>query len=163
MAAGAVPASSQSDGRWKVVFLPSSADPDSAADIASDGIDLTYSFTADGFNYSLTQATVEDKRLTLDQDLSRPGRKTETLEVRYVDTTESDSADDVLAEGTTGFFVIRRGVANSTAIAATDVVDIITFTAGAKRPDAPVENGVDTVSQTIFITAPTQRDVTVGA
>jgi len=163
MAAGAVPASSQSDGRWKVVFVPKASDPKSAADIAADGIDLTYSFTADGFNYSLTQATVEDKRLTLDQDLSRPGRKTETLEVRYVDTTESDSADDVLAEGTEGYFVVRRGVANADAIAQNDVADIITFVAGAKRPDAPVENGVDTVSQTIFITAPTQRDVTVGA
>lgn len=163
MVAGAVPASSQSDGRWKVVYVPTASDPTSAADIASAGIDLTYSFTADGFNYSLTQATVEDKRLTLDQDLSRPGRKAETLEVKYVDTTAADSADDILVEGVTGFLVVRRGKANASDIAAADVVDVITFTAGAKRPDAPVENGVDTVSQTLFITAPTQRDVAVVA
>lgn len=163
MTAGIVPASSQSDGRWKVVYVPSASDPTSAADIASDGVDITYSLTSDGFNYSLTQATVEDKRLTLDQDLSRPGRKQETLEIKYVASTNADSADVLLTEGLSGFLDVRRSKANTSDIAAADVVDVITFTAGAKRPDAPVENGVDTVSQTLFITAVTQRSVAVSA
>jgi hypothetical protein len=165
MPAGTVPTSSQSDGRWKVVYVPTGSNAASAA-ILNGGTakDLTYSFTADGFNYGISQAEVEDKRLTLDQDLTRPGRKKETLEVKYVDSTDANSADVVLTEGSTGQLAIRRGTSNATTLTATtDKVDIITYQAGAKRPDAPVENGVDTVSQTLYITAVTQRDVTVIA
>ena len=115
MAAGTVPASSASDGRWKIANVPTGSNAASAA-ILNGGTakELTYSFTADGCNYSITQATVEDKRLTLDQDLSRPGRKQETLEVKYVDSTDANSADVVLTEGATGQLAIRRGTSNVT-------------------------------------------------
>jgi hypothetical protein len=158
MALEPTPASSQSDARWRVAYVPTADDPESAADVITGDL-LTYSFTPDGFNWTTTQATVEDKRLTLDQDLSRPG----TLEVKYIDSITAGSAKLVLLEGTEGFLVVRRGVANSTEWAASQKVDIITFVAGAQRPDAPVENGVDTVSQTLYITAPTQRGVTLAA
>jgi hypothetical protein len=162
MALEPTPASSQSDARWRVAYVPTADDPESAADVITGDL-LTYSFTPDGFNWTTTQATVEDKRLTLDQDLSRPGKKTETLEVKYIDSITAGSAKLVLLEGTEGYLVVRRGVANSTEWAASQKVDIITFVAGAQRPDAPVENGVDTVSQTLYITAPTQRGVTLAA
>lgn len=164
MPAETVPASSQSDGRWAIWNVPTGSNAASAA-IINGGTSkkLTYSFTADGFNYALSQAEVEDKRLTLDQDLTRPGRKKETLEVKYVDSTDANSADAVLTEGSTGQLVVRRGIANATSATVGDKIDIITYTAGAKRPDAPVENGVDTISQTLYITAVTQRDVTVVA
>jgi hypothetical protein len=164
MAAGTVPTSSASDGRYKIAYVPTASNALSAA-ILNGGTakELTYSFTADGFNYGITQATVEDKRLTLDQDLSQPGRRQETLEVKYIDSTDVASADVVLTEGSTGQLAIRRGTANATNFTVGDKVDVITYKAGAKRPDPPVENGVDTVTQTLFITAITQRDATVIA
>lgn len=165
MTAGPVPASSASDGRWKVVYVPTASNALSAA-ILNGGTakDLTYSFTADGFNYGITQSTVEDKRLSLTQDLSQPGRSQETLEVKYVDSVDATSADAILTPGSTGQLAVRRGTANATNLTATtDKVDVITYTAGVKRPDAPTENGVDTVSQTLFITAVTLRDQTVVA
>jgi len=145
--------------------VPSGSNAKSAAILnGATAKKITYSFTADGFNYAISQAETEDKRLTLDQDLTRPGRKKETLEVKYVRSSATDSADQLLAEGTSAQFAVRYGVTNATdATATTQKVDIITFTAGAKRPDPPVENGVDTVSQTIFITAVTQRDQAVVA
>jgi hypothetical protein len=145
--------------------VPSASNAKSAAILnGATAKKLTYSFTADGWNYTLTQAEVEDKRLTLDQDLTRPGRKKETLEVKYVRSAATDSADALLVEGLEGQFAVRYGVANATdATVTTQKVDIITFKAGAKRPDAPVENGVDTVSQTLFITAVTQREQVVVA
>lgn len=162
MATQPVPASSQSDGRWRIAYTDSSADPLSAVDLDA-GEQLTYSFTPDGFNWTTTQATVTDGRLTLDQDLSRPGKKTETLEVRYVDSVDVTSAAVILAEGTEGFLTVRRGVSEDTVWTAAQNVDVITFIAGAQRPDAPTENGVDTISQTLYITAPTQRGAVVTA
>lgn len=153
----AVPASSQSDGKWKIAYVPS-GNPLSVAIVkGATSKNLTYSFTPDGFNWATTQAEVADPRLTLTQDLTRPGKKKETLETKYVDSVAVDSAAAVLTEGTSGFFVIRRGVDNATEWAAGDKVDVITFTAGAQRPDAPVENGVDTISQTQYITDVTKR------
>lgn len=164
MAAETVPASSASDGRWRLAYVPTGSNALSAAILnGATAKLLTYSLTSDGFNHSITQATVTDKRLTLIQDLSRPGRKSETLELKYVDSTDAASADAILTEGLAGQFVIRRGVDNATSFTVGDKVDLITFVLGAKRPDPPTENGVDTVSQTAFFTAVTLRDQVVVA
>ncbi|WP_396657110.1 hypothetical protein [Microbacterium oxydans] len=158
-----IPASSQSDGKWKIAYVPS-GNPLSVAIIkGASSKNLTYSFTPDGFNWATTQAEVADPRLTLVQDLSRPGKKKETLETKYVDSSDANAAATVLAEGTSGFFVVRRGTDNATDWTVGDKVDVITFTAGAQRPDAPTENGVDTISQTQYITSVTQRKVTLIA
>lgn len=158
MALENVPASSQSDGRWRITYVPAGSNALSVAILnGATSAPLTYSFTADGFNWSITQATVEDKRLTLEQDLSRPGKTTETLEVKYVDSADPKSAPVLLTPGTEGQINVRRGVANSAVAATGQKADVITFIAGAQRPDAPTENGLDTISQTLYITAPTVR------
>lgn len=164
MALESTPASTQSDGKWRITFVPSGSNALSVA-IINGGTSkpLTYGFTPDGFNWSTTQATVEDKRLTLVQDLSRPGKITETLEVKYVASADSGSADAVLVAGLEGQLNVRRGVDNATTATIGQKADVITFVAGAKRPDAPVENGVDTISQTLYITSPTVRGGTLVA
>lgn len=159
-----VAASSQSDGRWKIAFVPSGSNPKSVAILAASPVkDLTYSFVDGGFKPDASQATVEDKRLTLIQNLSRPGKVTETLAVQYVDSTDAGSAAVVLTSLLDGFFVVRRGISNDTDWTVAQKVDIYTVTTGIQRPDAPVENGRDTISQDIFITAPTQRGVALVA
>lgn len=156
-----VPQSTQSDGKWKIAYVATLA-TNSVATIKS-GKNLTYSFTPDGFNWSVTQAEVNDPRLTLVQDLTRPGKKKETLEVKYVASSSADGAQTVLTEGTAGKLIVRRGTDNATDWATSDKPDIITFVAGAQRPDAPTENGVDTISQTLFITDVTVRGATLVA
>lgn len=161
MALDAVPTSSQSDGRWKIAFVAIGDDPHSAADIiAAD--DVTYSFTADGFDWQITETLTEDKRLTLDQNLSAPGRSTEVLNLRYVDSTASGSAAVEFTNGTEGYFVVRRGIPNATEWASTQKVDIITVRLGKQRPDAPTENGVDTISQQAAVTDVTEQKVTLA-
>lgn len=158
MALEPVPASSQSDGRWRITFVPAGSNALSVAIVnGATATPLTYSFTADGFNWTTTQATVEDKRLTLEQDLSRPGKTSETLEVKYVDSVDPKSAAVLLPAGTEGQLNVRRGVSNATTATVGQKADVITFIAGAQRPDAPTENGLDTISQTLYITAPTVR------
>lgn len=156
--------SSQSDGRWKIGFVPKGGNPLSVAVLkGATSKNLTYSFTPDGFNLTRTQATVNDPRLTLIQILSRPGKVTETLELKYVASSDADSADVVLTDGLEGQFVIRRGTDNVTDWTAAQKVDVITFMLGVRRPDAPVENGVDTVSRTAYITAVTQSQAVLVA
>jgi len=159
MALETVPASTQSDGKWRITYVPAASNALSVAILnGATAKPLTYSFTPDGFNYQITQATVTDPRLTLVQDLSRPGKITETLEVKYVRSADANSADAILTEGVTGLLNVRRGIDNATTATVGQKADVITFVAGAKRADAPTENGVDTISQTLYITAPTQRD-----
>ena len=63
-----VPASTASDGRWKVGYVPSGANALSAAILkGATSKNLTYGFTSSGFNYTVAQAEVSDPRLTLIQ------------------------------------------------------------------------------------------------
>lgn len=156
------PASTASDGRHKIAFVPwaEGANPLSVAVLKADTtINMTYSFTPDGFDHGTTQATVEDKRYTLDADLSRPGKETDTLTNKYVDSIDPKSAAALLPKDTAGWFVRRKGIANEIDWATGQVVTVIPFTAGTQREAAPTENGVDLIEQTQFITDKVQRRV----
>lgn len=168
MALENTPASSQSDGRWRITNVPSGANAKSVAILnGATAKAITYGLTADGWDHQTSQATVEDKRLTLLQDLSRPGKVTETLNVKAVDSDDPNSADQILLalsqSQAESQFVVRRKVANSETHATGQKADIITGVVGVRRPDAPVENGVDTAQYTIYVTKPTDRQVTLVA
>jgi hypothetical protein len=160
MAAEAVPLSVNSDDNLRLTFTATADDPLSAADLAA-GDDLTYSLKT--WNLTETQATVNDPRLTLATDLSRPGKKTYKLEVQYVFGDAGDVAADVLAEGVTGHITARYSIANSTAWTAAQIGDVFTIKAGSQRKDPPVENGVQTITQELFITAVPQKDAAIAA
>lgn len=159
MAVEQTPASTQSDGKWRITYVPTASNALSVAILnGATAKPVTYGLTSDGWNHTVTQATVEDKRLTLVSDLSRPGRITEVLEITYVRSATTDSADSIFVEGLAGQLLVRRAVDNTTTHVIAQKGDVITFIAGAKRPNPPVENGVDTISQTLYITSPTLRD-----
>jgi len=168
MALEAVPASTQSDGKWIIWNVPSGSNAKSVA-ILNGGTSkpITYGLTADGWNRSITQATVEDKRLTLIQNLSRPGRVAETIEVKAVESADVASADAILtalaASGAETQFAVRRAVDNATTATVGQKIDLITGVVGVRRPQAPVENGVDTVAFTIYTTKVTETAVSLVA
>lgn len=56
---------------------------------------------------------------------------------------------------------MRRAVANGDTHATGQTADLITGVVGVRRPQAPVENGVDTAMYAIYMTQPTQTDVTL--
>lgn len=157
MALDPVAASSQSDGRWKINYVPKGSNALSVAILkGATSKALTYSFTPDGFQLAKSQATVNDPRLALIQILQRPGKVTETLNLKFVASSDADSADVVLTDGLEGQFVIRRGIDNATDWTIAQKVDVITFALGVRMPDPYTENGVDTVSRQAWITAVTQ-------
>ena len=156
------PSSTQSDGKWIIWNVPSGSNALSVAILNGGTVKpITYGLTADGFDHQTTQATVEDKRLTEIQDRTRPGRISETVNLKVVASSVATSADAILqglsTSGAETQFTVRRAVDNATIATVAQVVDVITGVVGVRRPDAPVENGVDTAQYQLFITQPTQR------
>lgn len=163
-----VPASTQSDGRWRITQVPSGSNAKSVAILnGATAKPVTYGIVAGGWDYQRNQATVEDKRLTLVQDLSRPGKVTETLEITVVESADVGSADRILAalaeSQVETQFLVRRAQANGDAHATGQKGDILTGVVGVRRPQAPVENGVDTAKYSLFFTKPTETDVALVA
>jgi hypothetical protein len=158
MTSSTYPASSASDGRHRIWFVPYKAatNPLSVAVLTANTTkDVTYSFTPAGFKHDVSQATIADKRYTAPQDLSKGGKTSETLELQYVDSLDAGSAAQTFTIGLAGWFVRRKYIDNATDPAADQVVDVITAQAGVPRPDAPSENGIDTTTQGMYITSPT--------
>lgn len=164
MALETAPASQGSTGNWLITYVPAAANALSVAIlVGATAKQLTYSFTPDGFNRAISQESVPDARLTMAQTFSRPGTSTETIEVKYVESSDAGSASVILVPGTTGKLNLRRGVGNEITPTVGQKADVVTFIAGVQRPDAPTANGLDTISQTLFITAATVSGGTLVA
>lgn len=163
-----VPASSQSDGRWRITQVPAGSNAKSVA-ILNGGTAkaVTYGIVEGGWDYQRNQATIEDKRLTLIQTMSRPGKVTDSLEITVVESDDAASADRVLAALAASQaetqFTVRRAQANGDNHATGQKADILTGVVGVRRPQAPVENGVDTAKYGFFFTKPTETDVSLVA
>lgn len=155
-------ASVASDDNTTLVWVPVIASETGIPTVAelNGGTKFTYSLTPDGWAPAQTQATITDGRYTLEQVLERPGRKTKSLVVKYVAAGgDADVAADLFIEGTTGVVVVRRGVPNAQAFTATDPVTPWPVQCGEQIEDPAVENGVDTISQTLFVTGVVQTRV----
>jgi hypothetical protein len=160
MALETTPASTSTEDNYRIKFVPTIAGAALAASEWTDGTDITYSLTPDGWTPTQDQAVVADDRLTLDQALERPGKKTKSLMLKYVDGAAGAVA--VLIEGTAGFIAVRSMVANSETGAAAQKVVVWPVTCGEQMDDAPVSNGVFTKSQKLFVTGPVTRQVIIA-
>lgn len=167
MALEATPPGKASDGQGLVLFVPTIANPaaPTAAELNAGTVKpLTYSLVPDGFRHETTENVITTGRYTLKQVLELAGTVTDTIEVQYVYTgTVSDVARIALATGVSGFIVHRLGVANETAPAAAQIVDVIPITAGIQRKVPPTANTELQRVQKLFVTGPVQRDVAVAA
>lgn len=168
MALEVAPASVQSDGKWRIWSVPIGSNAKSVAILnGATAKSLTYGMTADGWNNTKTQATVEDKRLTMIANLARPGKVDETFEVKCVASAVADTTDAILGalaiSGAQIQIVVRTGVDNTTVATVGQICRLHTVVVGVRRPDAPVENGVDTVSYTLYPVLPTEDPVTLVA
>jgi len=157
------PPSQQSDGFFRLTFVPSGNNLSVAILAGGTAKDITYSLTPSGWNRNQTENVISDGRLTNVQVLNRPGTFTEQITIQYVIT--DGSATDIAytafggANGlVSGFLTARYGVANATAWTIGQKVDSFTFTSGKALRDAPTANGLQTVTQVLYITAPTLKD-----
>lgn len=149
-----------SDGNLAVNIVPAIADPEAptVAELTAAGVeDISCYLTGDGWNPSREQASISDTRLCTTQDYEAPGRKTNGLEVTYIDNTNSEfsatnAAADTLIEGSHHFMVVRRGLAFDAPFEAGQKVEVWPVTAGMKRMVAPEANSMIRTVQKLFVT-----------
>lgn len=162
-----VPKSVATDDNYKVWWVPTIADPTkpTVGEIEA-GVDLTYSFTSDGFARSGDQDAVTDDRLALGVTLNAPGKKSATLDLTIIlnpASPEDDIARTTLVDGAEGFFVTRAGVPYVDAVAVGDKVSPIPTTIGGVKNDNHEAGAIQTLNIGAFVTAPIQDFVSVVA
>jgi len=120
---------------------------------------VTHSFTPGGFNLDADQVIDKDSRLGLTVDLEALGIRTDTLGMlEYVDSTDASSAAVVCkpagaATSISGYFIIRRNVANTTVATAAQKVYTVPVTLGSQiKPVQP--DGKFLIKQMASITGP---------
>lgn len=148
---------------WWVPSIADTAAPKVSEIGAASAFRVTYSFTPDGWGLTGAQEKNADDRLTLSQTLEALGKTTASLTLKYVDSTDAASAAVLLTEGTIGHFVERRGVANSTLVAAGQKVRVVKVALG-KQIAGPIDGtGKFTIMQETAITGVVGNPVAVAA
>ncbi len=165
------PASAPSDGRTRVDWVPTIADPAAPSAAILNGastIQLAAYLTPDGYAPADDESVIADQRLSSTEDFERPGRVTSSLALTYIYRGQDGAAADnkawtTLKKGTAGFIVVRRGKTHDTAYAAADVVTVYPVTCGVQMEAPPEANSIDRVSQKMFVTGTVRRQVAVVA
>jgi len=155
-------------GNLTIWWVPTIADvsaPKAATEIGAAGaFRLTYSFTEDGWDFDVSQDKNADARLTLKQPLEALGSSKISLKtLKYVESSAAGSANVVLVEGTSGYFVERAGVANSSLAAAAQKVRVIPVTLGKQNPGPRDGSGKFTVVQEVAVTGVVGAPVALAA
>lgn len=159
-------------GNETVIFVPALSNP-AAPTVAeltgSSAINL--GFALRGFSPNSEQGTSDDIRLATTITYENPGRSKLTLDdltyvydPQAVVPTATNKHYEILKQGVTGFLVDRRGIAASTAVVATQKVDVYRITLGDQRRaavDPSAEGGKFEITQKPFVTGLSYKDVAV--
>lgn len=157
-----------SDGRSKVLWVPTLADPRApkASELTASGvIDLTYRLFGDGFDHQTEVTKFETSRYTLEQLLENEGTVKDTITLKYPYMgTEADEVRTGLARGTTGYVVERLAVPNEDEIEADQLLSIVApVRAGLQREIPRTKNTEIGKIQDLLVTGRVERDVKVAA
>lgn len=161
------------DGKMRVDFVAAIADtakPTVTELNAETTVNLSCYLTLDGWSLTTGQDMISDNRLCSTQTFDIPGRKTsDNKEITVIDNTNSELADtqnkavETLKEGTTGYFVVRRGLDFDTEYAAGQKVSVYPVRMGEKQYVSGEENSVIRSKIPFGITGPWHTDDAVVA
>lgn len=160
--------STPADGNVRVQWVTTIADTDAPTAVelnAASSKDLSCYLTADGFTTGLDEQVISDDRLCDTETFEQPGRSQFSLDVTYIDnsnTALANDAFDTLVPGTAGYIVVRRGKAYDDTFAAADKVDVWPVKCGKYNDQPPEANSVLKVSQKMFVTARVRQRRTVA-
>jgi len=149
------PLSVPADGNLLVLWVPAIANPatPTVAELtAGTVVDLTCYIRLGGYNPSVSEDTVDDKRLCDTENYSQPGRITRSLEITYntnILSAVNDKAALALTERAVGNIVERWGVPYDQVVAVADKVNVLPVTCGAQRDLPPEENGKLGITQSL--------------
>lgn len=150
--------STPADGNVKVAWVPAIAlttAPLVAELNAITAIDISCYLTADGFTPGLDEAVIADDRLCDTETFEQPGRSSRTLQVIYIDNSNTDDdneAYEALTPGAVGFIVVRRGAPFDGDFATGDKVDVWPVKCGRQADMPPEANSVLKATQKLFVT-----------
>lgn len=129
------------DGMTVVHWLPACANINAptTAEYAA-GIDMTSQITSDGLvGWEADNAAVDNTGLNSTTDTNRAGRDALTGPMlRFKRQMPTDNVRSTLTKGTLGFVSVRRSIAATTAIAATQAASVFPVEVG-RRKDLPLE------------------------
>ena len=126
------------------------AAPDSAPEVAAVAVLVPL--------YS--QDTVSDQRENSTQDFGAPGRKSAgDISIEVIDNTNTEHAEQnkavtLMAEGSSGFIVRRRGMATDAALAAGQKLTVVSVKCGEKKVLNPDANTMIRSAIPLFAQAP---------
>lgn len=154
-----------SDGNIKVSYVPTIANQ--AAPTTTEltaGTSLECLITADGLDINTDEDVVSAPKLCETINAEQPGRSKTTIQLTCVrkDTPAEDIAWTTLLRGLTGYVVVRRGTAVSTAYATTQKVEVYPVKFGQRRPIKPEQNGVEKFMSQAYNTAASTLDAVVA-
>ena len=151
------------DGMVKVVWVTtlSSTSSPTATQINA-GVDLTPFITADGFEWTTSEATVDTSALNSVDDTAIPGRRADEIELTFKNQGDSAAPWTTFASNPDGWIVERRGVAYGTAIAASQKVRVFPVRAGFRNKLPVAANEVEKFSVKFHKTAAVVDSATVA-
>lgn len=148
------------DGNFAVWIVPTIADPDAptVTELAAGTlVDISCYIAAGGYTDTLEQAAIADERLCDTFVAELPGRITPSVEITFIDNTNSpleedfNEAVDALAPNANYWIATRRGIAFNTPPAADQVVNLRNVIGGVHNPLPPEANSVTRSSAKQFV------------
>lgn len=158
------------DGNVRAVLAPAVADVNAptAAELTA-GIDISCYLTGDGLAISVDQQSITDERLCSTSTFEKRGRKTHSVDVTYIDNTNSvahaafNEAREALDEGSVHYLVTRRNLPYETAFADSQLVRVYPVEAGFPAEVPGEANSVTRTTSKLFVTGDPGIDVAVTA
>lgn len=153
------------DGNIKVTYVPSIANISAPTTTElTAGTDLECLITADGFQPTVNEEVVSVPKLCETISAEAPGRATHQIVLTMV--RQDESAEDVgwttMLRGTSGYLVVRYGVAYDTAYAVSDDVQVFPGKSGERRPQPPEANGATQFQSQWYVSAQPDMDAVVA-
>lgn len=133
------------DGKTLVYWLPSCAviTAPTTAEIAA-GIHLTGQITPDGMTgWEADTAKIDNSSLLSTTDTEKIGRDALTdPRLKFKRQMPTDTVRSTLAKNVEGYILIRRDLASTTAIAATQACQVVPVECGRRRDIMPEKNSL---------------------
>lgn len=174
MPAIVLPPSIPVEGNSKIWWVPTLADPNAPklTELAAvSAVDITCYLTKDGsFKDAMEQATYVDARACSAEETELFGAIKRSLEdLIYVYQPQAaalaadNAAEEKMVTGTTGYFVVRRGLPYQTAVAVGQFVSVVGATLGGRVEVGDASNSVYKRRQKVSLSLPYVEKVALAA
>lgn len=154
-----------SDGMTRVVWASSIANINAPTTTElGAGSDFTARITPDGLKTDPSTADVDTSSLASTYDTKTVGRIGMDVELTFKrgTTPTEDAPYTTLKYGVSGYLVVRRGVAYTTAWAAGQKCEVYPITCGERQNSAPAANEVLKFVSPMKVTSQPNTDATVA-